>query len=124
MNPHFPARTQRYKAVFVVDLTCELRALDNLIMGCGVRDDETHAELLILAIRQVMDRWGFAYYTKPIPLIDAPLWVIRRVNHYVAHSDNFHLQRLGMILRWAPSVEIDEIWVEQGSLYFCYLTED
>lgn len=124
MNRSFPPPMQRFKAVFVVDLSYELRALDNLIVDCDVRDDEAHAQLLILAIRSVMEHWGYAYYTKPIPVIDVPLWVINRVRYFVQRATNFNLHKLAMILRWAPSVEIDEIWVEEGNLYFGYKTED
>jgi hypothetical protein len=124
MNNHFPLPMRRFRAVFVVDLSYDLRALDNLIQDCGVRDDETHAELLIMAIRTVMDQWGYAYYKRPTPIIDVPLCTVQRVQHFVQRAKNFNLHRLAAILRWAPSVEIDEIWVEEGTLYFGYNTED
>lgn len=124
MNRSFPRLMQRFKAVFVVDLSYDLRALDNLIVDCDVRDDEAHAQLIIMAVRMVMDRWGYAYYKKATPVIDVPLCTVYRVQHFVQHATNFNLHRLAMVLRWAPSVEIDEIWVEEGNLYFGYETED
>lgn len=124
MNRSFPVPIRRFKAVFVVDLTNDLRALDNLIVDCNIQDDETHAQLLIYAIRLVMDQWGYAYCKQPIPLIDVSMWVINRVRHFVKHATHFNLRSLAMILRWAPSVEIDEVWVEEGCLYFGYETED
>jgi len=120
MNQSFPLPTRRFKAVFVVDLTHELRALDNLIIDIGIKDDDTHANLLVYAIRKVMDRWGFAYCKQPHPIMNITPEQLNRVNYFVAAADNFGLHNLARILIWAPSIEIDEVWIEEGQLYFCY----
>lgn len=119
MNIQMPEATHRFKAVFVVDLTKEFRVLDNLITDGGVIDEPAHTDLLVWATVQVMQTWGFAYYRKPLPNILAAPKILSEIRQYL-NTSKFELDVLYRILRHAPCVEIDEILVDQGSLYFCY----
>jgi hypothetical protein len=119
MNIHLPEPAMRFKAVFVVDLTREFRVLDNLITDGGVIDEPAHTDLIVWATVQVMQTWGFAYYTKPLPNILAAPEILTQIQRYL-NTSKFELEVLYRILRHAPSVEIDEILVDQGCLYFCY----
>lgn len=120
MNQNFPQRTKPYVAVFVVDLSYDLRTFNNLLLDCEVHDEDDQAALIEYAVRRVIYGWGLLV-RKPQPsAIYITEKTLGRVTHYVDHSTKFKLTTLHQILQWAPSAVIDDILVDSGSLYFCY----
>lgn len=120
MNQNFPERTRPYLAVFVVDLSQDLRTFNNLLMDCDVQDEDDQAALIEYAVRRVIYGWG-VFVRKPQPsAIYITEKTLGRVIRYVDHSTKFKLTTLKQILQWAPSNTVDDILVDSGSLYFCY----
>lgn len=120
MNNTFPLKARPFIAVFVVDLTQDLRTLNNLLIDLEVEHEPDQMALIEFAVRRVIHRWGVEVASPQPSAVYINDSTLGRVRHYVDNSDKFKLHTLQQILLWAPSTVVDELFVEEGSLYFCY----
>ncbi len=120
MNTTMPEDTRRYLAVFVIDLSLEFRALNNLLIDCEVDHGDDEKALIQYALRHVMRYWGMTF-SKPQPTaVFISEKTLGRVHHYAEHALVHKLDTLRRVLEWAPRYHIDDLLIEEGVLYFCY----
>ncbi|CAD5236063.1 hypothetical protein PP187_gp074 [Klebsiella phage vB_KvM-Eowyn] len=120
-----------YRAVYLFDVSESLRDLDDIIAtNFQMPDDRMRGQIIILGIVQAMKQWGLpGLKINPSTYIQGEEWfhwetlgesIMDLLNDMALYFRTRHGQTLYRYCSSIPTLEIDDIILDEGNIFFCF----